>query len=385
MKVPARIFSVQVFHILTNKEKQMKKNESVLVILFAAFIAMTMMLTGCNKKETAKEAPVEDVAGWLTDYDAAKAVAQQYGKKIYILFSGSDWDGKSKEFNEKIGNTDEIIQAMHKDYVLLNIDFADAEFKTAQSDETKLPADQQAAIQALREKITKNRNVASLYNVRAYPCAFVTSSEGYYLSNIAFDDTVQTPAEYVAKVTKDNFELEKFTTLLNKVKHSKKISKVNAIEELYQAEPQEYRALLVDMFREVPKLDKKNKTKLVGKYETEVAYVDSIQFARNHDVDGAINVFLNLIKDGHLTPEQKQNAYYSAAYICSQNVQPDIEKMMGLLQSGIDVAPKGDLVPAMKNVLEECKKIKETEAQGTASESTGANAEAPSGTEKIEK
>jgi len=63
----------------------MKKNESVLVILFAAFIAMTMMLTGCNKKETAKEAPVEDVAGWLTDYDAAKAVAQQYGKKIYIF------------------------------------------------------------------------------------------------------------------------------------------------------------------------------------------------------------------------------------------------------------------------------------------------------------
>src|SRR5574344_416452 len=98
MKVPARIFSVQAFHISTNeryriknsvpdKEQRMKKSVRLLVAVFAALVATTIALIVCTKKSS---------ASFKTDYEAAKKSATRHHTDIFLLFSGDDWDTQSQ-------------------------------------------------------------------------------------------------------------------------------------------------------------------------------------------------------------------------------------------------------------------------------------------------
>ncbi len=62
-----------------------------------------------------------DDANWLTNYDAAVALAKKDNKNIMVYFTGSDWCPPCKMLKKDLFDTSEF-KSIAEDYVLLYID-----------------------------------------------------------------------------------------------------------------------------------------------------------------------------------------------------------------------------------------------------------------------
>ena len=335
----------------------MKKNVRVIIATVAALLAATMAFTGCSKKET---------SAWTTDYEAAKKTAAKKGKNIFLLFSGDDWDGTSKTFKDAVANTDEFVSTMSKDYVLVNLDFSQTEYATTNIDESTATKKEKKAADAMKAKYEEKERVAQMYNVESYPAVYITTPEGYVIANIPYDETIKTTADYTAKIAEKSADIEKVTALVKAVVNAKKTDRVKAIDALYEAAEPNYRSLLGDLMREVPTLDKNNETGLVGKYEMQTAYLDAVEKARKMDTDGAVQVFLDVCDKGHLENSEKQEAYYTAAYILAASGGTDYDRMIELLQKAYDIDPTNEHAQEITGTIAAVKEMKEKAAATAA-------------------
>ena len=75
-----------------------------------------------------------DEAGWLTVLDQPMAKAQSNNKFILLFFTGSDWCGWCKKFDQEVLSTPEFREYAQKNLVLVEINFPK---QTAQSDSIK--------------------------------------------------------------------------------------------------------------------------------------------------------------------------------------------------------------------------------------------------------
>lgn len=343
----------------------MKKNVKVFSLILAALF--TVAMTGCSKK----------ITGWTNDYEAAKKYAAKEGKNIFLFFSGDDWDGQSATFKTNIANTEEFISTIEKDYVLVNLDFSQDEYSAADVDPDKATKDEKKKAEAVTKKYDELERVATLYNVQSYPSVYLTTPEGYVIANIPFDATITTTADYALKVTEKSEDVEKFTALARAVTSAKKLDRVKAIDELYEATDQNYSGLMSDLMREVPTLDKDNETGLVGKYEMQVAYLDAIEKAKNGDSDAASQIFVDACEKGHFDNATKQEAYYTAAYVLAASGNMNYVKMLDLLQKAYDADPQSDHAEEITRTTEAVKSMQAQEeaqkaAEGPATEQDSA-------------
>ena len=343
----------------------MKKSVRLMTAMFAALVATTMAFTGCSKKET---------SAWKTDYEAAKKTATKQGKNIFLLFSGDDWDGQSATFKQNIANTEEFISTVGKDYVLVNLDFSQTEYEGANIDETTATKKEKKAADKIKKLYEEKERVAQLYNVESYPAVYLTTPQGYVLATIAYDETITTTTDYAAKIAEQSETVAKITELTKAVTAVKKIDRVNAIDALYEGTDPNYRSLLSDLMREVLTLDKENTSGLLGKYEMQVAYIDAVAKARAQDVDGAAKVFTDMCETGHLDNDQKQEAYYTAAYVLAASSSDKYDEMIDLLNKAYDANPTSDHASEITQTIEAVKQMQAAQAAQAAAEGP---AEAP--------
>ena len=99
-------------------------------------------------------------SGWTDDFAAAKSRAAADGKKILLVFSGSDWCGWCVKFDKETLSKGEFVKAAAKNFELVMID--------SPKDKSKLSA-------AAR---TQNPKLVAQYNVRGYPHYVVTDADG---------------------------------------------------------------------------------------------------------------------------------------------------------------------------------------------------------------
>lgn len=99
-------------------------------------------------------------SGWTDDFAAAKSRAAEEGKKILLVFSGSDWCGWCIKFDKETLSKGEFVKAAAKNFELVMID--------SPKDKSKLSA-------AAR---TQNPKLVAQYNVRGYPHYVVTDADG---------------------------------------------------------------------------------------------------------------------------------------------------------------------------------------------------------------
>jgi len=336
----------------------MKKNLKVIGTVLAAIFVATMTFVSCSK----------DISGWTTDYEAAKKYAAKEGKNIFLFFSGDDWDGQSSTFKTNIANTDEFISTIGKDYVLVNLDFSQEEYAKIDIDKDKATKEEKKNVEAVQKKYDELERIANLYNVQSYPSVYLTTPEGYVIATIPYKSEVTTTADYALAVTEKSEDVEKFTSLARAVSTAKKIDRVKAIDELYEASDQNYSGLLEDLMREVPTLDKNDETGLVGKYEMQVAYIDAIAMARKGDSDAAAQVFVDACGKGHFDNETTQEAYYTAAYVLAASGNMNYDKMLELLQKAYDADPQSAHAEEIQRTSEAVKSMQEQEAAKAAAE-----------------
>lgn len=352
----------------------MKKSVRLMVAVFAALVATTMAFTGCSKK---------GAAAWKTNYETAKKSASRQHKNMFLLFSGDDWDGKSQSFKENIGNTDEFTKTIGKDYILVNLDFSQTEYAKANVDDTKATDKEKKAAGKIKTLYDEKNRIANLYRIQSYPSMYIVTSDGYVIANLPYDEKVTVPADYIKTVAAKKADCNDFNELVKNVKKAKKLDRVKAIDALYTKTDPSYAALLGDLIREVPELDKNNETKLLGKYEMQVAYLDATEKVQSQDVEAASQIFVDLCDKGHLEAKDKQDAYYLAAYVLAAGQSTDYDKMIELMNKAIEVNPTGETVGQIQQTIEAVKTMqayqqKEGPAEAPSSTSPSVSDTTPS-------
>lgn len=127
----------------------MKSIVSVLTVLFAVF---WMSLTSF----AASGLP----SGWTDDFAAAKSRAASEGKRILMVFSGSDWCGWCKKFDRDTLSKSDFVRPASKKFVLVMIDS---------------PRDKSILSATAR---MLNPKLVAHYKVRGYPHYVVTDADG---------------------------------------------------------------------------------------------------------------------------------------------------------------------------------------------------------------
>ena len=279
---------------------------------------------------------------WYTDFDEASKKAARSKKNIFLLFSGDDWDETSAGFKESVLFTEEFLSSASKKYVLLNLDFSQEQYAKTELSEDATQEQKDEAEKILSEYEKKEKFVLD-YHVQQYPAMFIISSEGFYIDLINYDESFKTVADFNAKLADHQGVIENASTLMQSVKKAEGLKKVAAIDELYEATPSDYQPLLSPLFKDVMSLDKENMSGLLGKFELADSYIQSFEVASAGDTEGAAALMVSAAENSsyHLDAEQKQQAYYTGAYILSLSGSRDFDKILDLLQKAYDIAPEG--------------------------------------------
>lgn len=293
----------------------MKQNKKVVGILLVILAAIAF--TACNSQPVA----------WETDFEVASEAAKSQNKGIFLIFTGTSWDGVTATLKTNVIDTEKFMKTVGKNYILCNIDIAGEE-------DTDIP----------EEVLMKHYQLAMNFNIQSIPTALLLTKAGTPFAQVDFSAETLTPEDGITLVTAFDDTFKKLTKLQKAVDSAKGTKKVKAIDNLFEATDNNYRMNLEEYILQVPELDPENTTGLLGKYQLTGAYISSnVAFAMG-DAQGAINCFLSLAGEENtaLDANQIQEAYYVAAYISAQSGASSIEEVVALLTKAYDAAPTSE-------------------------------------------
>lgn len=129
-----------------------------------------------------------ELGKWTMDVTAAKALAKETGKPLFLNFTGSDWCGWCKMMDKKIFSQPDWQAYAKENLVLVWVDF---------------PKDKALVPEAFRER---NNALAEQYGVEGYPTYVILASDGEtVLGQLGAKQDV-TPAAYAEMVADVLFE-----------------------------------------------------------------------------------------------------------------------------------------------------------------------------------
>ncbi|MDR3284710.1 MAG: hypothetical protein LBS97_05990 [Treponema sp.] len=303
----------------------------------AVLAAVFVLVFGCASKPA-----------WISDYDAGQKLAEQKNLRIFLLFSADETDqinaGLKKIFDAK------ETQKTLKEYVLINIDFSESRYNAAEAAEDADEKTAEAAEKA-QELLLRDSDVAQRYSVQGLPAAYILTKEGYVLASLELDPETATAAQFVELFAAQQPQIDSVYALLNKIESSAGPDKVLAINDLYEATEVQYRNLLSALFEPVPDLDPENKTGFLGKFMLQIAYHTAMSYITAGDIDSAVQEFLAAAESPALSPEEKQESLFTAAYFMANTGAGDIESVQAYLQQAYDAAPESENAPMIVEIL----------------------------------
>lgn len=97
--------------------------------------------------------------GWTTDINKAFAQAKKQNKKVFILFTGSDWCGYCKILKREVLDTNGFKSFARQKLVLLYVDFPKR---------SRIPADQ----------LKKQQSFMQKYKITGFPGVIIADANG---------------------------------------------------------------------------------------------------------------------------------------------------------------------------------------------------------------
>jgi thioredoxin-related protein len=128
---------------------------------FWLFLLMLMGLLMMSwYRHSRRSEPMVHSGEWLTDFEAAKQLAQEQHKDLLVNFAGSDWCYWCKRLDAEVFSDYNFIASVQKDFVLVLIDF---------------PADKSGQPQSLQEQ---NQKLAGQFAIEGYPTDILMDKDG---------------------------------------------------------------------------------------------------------------------------------------------------------------------------------------------------------------
>lgn len=163
-------------------------NKWLIVLVGAAILSATGCKDDAEKIEIspiAEDVEVSDAgdhAGWMTDFEKAKALAKEKNVPILIDFSGSDWCGWCIKLDMEV-----FSQQAFLDYAKDNLVLVLADFPT---DKSKQSTELQA----------RNEKLAMEFRVEGFPSVYLLNAEGEPLAKTGYEPGG--PEAYIANIKK---------------------------------------------------------------------------------------------------------------------------------------------------------------------------------------
>lgn len=148
-------------------------------ILAAVVLVMAAVMAGCAKKDEpavkssgaggdgggsgtskAASASAKGHGVWLTDFEAAKALAAEEGKDLLVDFSGSDWCIWCKRLDGEVFSKPGFMEEAGKWFVFVLIDFPND--KSGQSKELQ----------------AQNQRLSRMYGIDGFPTVLLMRASG---------------------------------------------------------------------------------------------------------------------------------------------------------------------------------------------------------------
>jgi hypothetical protein len=96
------------------------------------------------------------------------------------------------------------------------------------------------------------------------------------------------------------------------------------------------------------KLDPKNESGALGKHLLALANGTATDAFLQQDIQGASGAFAAVAENSYLTPDEKQEAYYTAAYLLAQAGTTDYASIRTFAQQAYDAAPESEHADMIK-------------------------------------
>lgn len=352
-----------------------KKMKKILLLIISV---LSLSFLSCSKTETKNE------FGWFTDYDECLNSARENDKKVMLIISRDEADNISAGLKEKIFHTQEFADTFSNQFEFCEIDMSPSLVKNAypKADATKK---EKAEAKKYKKIVDSRMRVCSILSIQVTPTVYILTKEGYVIQDIPYlpVDNVQSFKELISMYDDETQKIEKLVADINQAKGK---DKVFAIDALYENMNRTYRYQMTDLMRQVEKLDKKNETGLVGKYVLAIGTSDAIDAHLNRKQESIPGIYEKIAKHPSLTPIQKQQAYYAAAYMIGNTPsEKETDKLIELLEKIIEIDASSDFGKAAEQLVVQVKEFKkrqeetakkiEEESQSSASESESKSAE----------
>jgi len=150
-----------------------------LLISFAALLLGVSLSRAAENLAAIPSSGPTTPTGWYDDYDLALKAAQTDQKKLYILFTGSDWCGWCKKLKADVLDTNSFKEFAAGKLILLYID---------------LPSPKVKMSEELRKT---NRELTEKFRVRGFPTSVLLDAQGEEISKIS-----GAPADYLDRLKK---------------------------------------------------------------------------------------------------------------------------------------------------------------------------------------
>lgn len=312
-----------------------------------AMLFVTLMLVSCEVK---KEGPLDECLCFMNYHDAMK-YAQKVRKPILAIITANGEDYISEDFINEILMAQEFDELIAKDYVIFHADFSQKSFERtaaseSASEEEKIEADLYGSI------MQSSYQIASVLNVSYTPALYLITKEGYVISEVDYQDEILEIDSFKSLLDSYKEKIQEMNDLVKATKKGSDIDKARAIHNLYISTNPQYRTFLNDLAKTIPTLDPENKTGLVGQYIFLAIESTAISHFTNGDIGSAVQVCLEGASHNLLSLEEKQECYYTAAFLLAQSGSEDFDIIIEYLRTALAIAPNSPIAGNIHQVLD---------------------------------
>lgn len=325
----------------------MKKINIVLVVLSVLF---SSLFISCGNK-----AATVDEYGFFIDSTAAFKDAQSKNRPLIVMVT-SEGDDELSEYFLGLARTDDFKNKVTGAFTVLNMDFSEKVFKSTVVNEDASKAQLRAAT-AKTIQVQDNLQMAKLLNVQATPAFFILTKDEYFITELRGDVNGEayipsTTEQFLELILKAQEKIAYVTNLAERAKNGNKMSRIAAIDELYENTEYNMRVFLADLVEDVIKLDKDNESGLLSKY----IYADAENIALDRftssNIQGTVEAYVAAANNPVIEPEYKQKAYFMAAYFLTISGSENTATIVQFLNLAKSTAPESELVETIQTMLD---------------------------------
>lgn len=326
------------------------------IILLITILLASIFLTSCGNKA------LKDDCGCFVNYEDAVSFAKKKKLPLLVFFTSEGDDDSSIQLVSDILKDASFSEDVAKKYSVLHIDFSQNAYQKTIAPDNATSKDQELA-NAYTTIMQNNYQLAMLFNVDSTPAVFLCTKDGYVVTPVITDDYFVNVSEFNQALEECAPKLESFNNMVAQTKKGSALDKVEAIDALYMATDASYRTFLIELVSSVPKIDKKNETGLCSKYIVAAAEAEALSAYSQGDVETAVRKYLEAADNNFVKPEDKQECFYTAAYLVASSGSEDYKGILSYLQTAYDIAPESSKAKAINEAIEYFKTIVENQAE----------------------